>query len=308
MGKAGPSITTTLSAGTVTVGASVHDSATLSGATATASGTATYTVYTDSACSQGAIDAGTKTVTNKIVPDSNNVVFSSPGSYYWQVVYSGDVNNSPATSTCGSEIVTVGQFAPILTTRLSVESTSTSTPVHDTAKLSGVSSDASGTVTYSVFTNSSCTSGMMSAGVKNVVNGVVPNSDALTFATPGTYYWQAVYSGDTKNAAATSRCTSEVLTVVIPPSNNCEVDWKPVGSGWVDFAGIVYLNKDGRLMDANNPCKLVLPLPFSATNPHVTSQPSNTSQPTSTSIPASVSEPTGRLDRASAREPSSRSR
>jgi N-acetylneuraminic acid mutarotase len=45
------------------------------------------------------------------------------------------------------------------------------------------------------------------------MNGVVPDSDALSFSTAGTYYWQAVYSGDGKNNGATSTCTSEKLTV-----------------------------------------------------------------------------------------------
>jgi hypothetical protein len=56
-----PSIATSLVAGSQSgtdvsgsVGASVYDTATLSGATAGAGGTVTYTVYTDSACTQGA--------------------------------------------------------------------------------------------------------------------------------------------------------------------------------------------------------------------------------------------------------------
>src|SRR5207245_1607123 len=49
---ASPSVATTLSAGSVTVGGLVHDSATLTGATGTAGGSVTYTVYSDNACSQ----------------------------------------------------------------------------------------------------------------------------------------------------------------------------------------------------------------------------------------------------------------
>jgi hypothetical protein len=46
-----------------------------------------------------------------------------------------------------------------------------------------------------------------------VAGGKVPNSSTLTFNTAGTYYWQAVYSGDTNNNGATSTCTDEQLTV-----------------------------------------------------------------------------------------------
>jgi hypothetical protein len=51
------------------------------------------------------------------------------------------------------------------------------------------------------------------------VNGVVPDSDPVTFNTAGTYYWQAVYSGDAKNSGATSVCGTEVLVVTTSPSS-----------------------------------------------------------------------------------------
>jgi hypothetical protein len=94
-----PTISTTLSATTVNigdpvhVGSTVHNSATLSCATADAAGTVTYTVYTDNKCSAGARDAGTVTVTGGIVPDSSALAFNSAGMFYWQAVYSGDAKN-----------------------------------------------------------------------------------------------------------------------------------------------------------------------------------------------------------------------
>src|SRR5262249_61708708 len=68
IGKNGPSIATKLSASTGSIGDTVSDSATLSGATADAGGMVTYTAYTDNACSLGARDAGTVTVRNARVP------------------------------------------------------------------------------------------------------------------------------------------------------------------------------------------------------------------------------------------------
>ena len=73
-----------------------------------------------------------------------------------------------------------------------------------------------GTVTYSVYTDSGCSnaaSGMQpSPATVTVGSGAaVPNSAAVTFPAPGTYYWHAAYSGDSNNAAATSAC--ERLTV-----------------------------------------------------------------------------------------------
>jgi hypothetical protein len=49
---------------------------------------------------------------------------------------------------------------------------------------------------------------------KIVTNGATPNSDSWQFITPGTYYWQVAYTGDTNNVAATSSCSGAVLTVV----------------------------------------------------------------------------------------------
>ncbi len=266
IGKQIPAIATTLSSSNIHVGDTIHDSATLSGATASSSGTVTYTVFSNAACNAGSQNAGTMSVTNGVVPNSNPITFNTAGIFYWQAVYSGDSANAAATSTCTNEVVTVTTSGTTIATTLSAATASTTQSVHDSATLSGATSDAGGTVTYMVYTDASCSAGAQSAGTVNVTNGVVPNSNALTFSTPGTYYWQAVYSGDSKNAGATSPCRSEILTVTAPPTTEnggCEADWKPVGAGWLDFGPIVQLNHGGRLLKGNNPCPLTLPLRFS---------------------------------------------
>jgi len=111
-----PSIATTLSANPVEVGSTVHDSVTLSGASANAGGTVTYTVYTDGACSLNAQAAGTVTVTNGVVPDSNPITFNQAGDFFWQAVYSGDANNNSATSACTSEHLVVTPKHPAMST------------------------------------------------------------------------------------------------------------------------------------------------------------------------------------------------
>jgi uncharacterized repeat protein (TIGR01451 family) len=70
-----------------------------------------------------------------------------------------------------------------------------------------------GTVTSTVYSDNACTLSPRDAGTKTVVDGVVPDSDTLTFNSAGTFYWQAVYSGDANNDAATSDCASEALVV-----------------------------------------------------------------------------------------------
>jgi hypothetical protein len=208
-----PSIATTLSADTIQVGGTVHDSAALTGATANAGGTVTYTVYTDTACSAGAQSAGTVTVTNGVVPDSNAITFNQTGDFYWQAVYSGDANNDAATSVCTSEHLVVAPKSPSIATTLSAETVEVGGTVHDSATLTGATSNAGGTVTYTVYTDTACSTGAQDAGTVTVTNGVVPDSNPITFNTAGDFYWQAVYSGDANNNAATSVCTSEHLVV-----------------------------------------------------------------------------------------------
>ena len=208
-----PSITTTLSATTIEVGGTVHDSATLTGASADAGGTVSYTVYTNDTCTDNPQSAGTVTVTNGVVPDSNPITFHQTGDFYWQAFYSGDANNDPATSICTSEHLVVTKKGPSIATTLSATTIEVGGTVHDSATLTGATADAGGTVTYTVYTNDTCTDNPQGAGTVTVTNGVVPDSDPITFNTAGDYYWQAVYSGDANNDAATSVCTSEHLVV-----------------------------------------------------------------------------------------------
>lgn len=238
VGAGSPSIATVLSAPTGTIGVSVHDTATLSGATPNAGGTVTYTVYTDSACTANAQPAGTVTVTAGVVPQSSDVTFDNAGTYYWQAEYSGDVSNNGATSPCTSEVLTVGQNGPTLTTVLSQSSILHGAAVNDTAALSGATSTAGGTVTYTVYSDSACTQGTQAAGTVDVAGGVVPDSSPVTFPTGGTYYWQAAYSGDANNAPATSPCGSEILQVdqqcTVPnlandKSQDVQADWYKAG-------------------------------------------------------------------------------
>lgn len=100
-GKSGANIT-------VPAGSSVSDSATLSGTnSSTAGGTVTYNVYSDSGCAMTAAPADKENVTNGSVANSSAVTLTTPGTYYWTASYSGDPNNGPSASTCGSETVTV---------------------------------------------------------------------------------------------------------------------------------------------------------------------------------------------------------
>lgn len=208
-----PSIATKLSSSTGIAGVTVSDSATLSGASSNAGGRVTYTVFSDAGCETKFADAGTVTVTNGSVPNSNGVKFNTPGTYYWQAGYSGDANNNAALSKCTDEVLVVAPAGPSITTLLSQSAVEPGTTVNDSAVLTGATSDAGGTVTYTVFSDSSCSTKFADGGTVTVTSGSVPNSNGVQFTTPGTYYWQASYSGDAKNKPAVSACTDEPLQV-----------------------------------------------------------------------------------------------
>jgi len=122
---AATSITTSLSINPIVVGGSVHDSATLTGATASAGGTVGYRFYPSLAACQadtstftgtqptGGTSAGTVTVTNGAVPNSNTVTFPNAGTFFWAAFNSGDQNNTATASACSGERLAVTKPTPL---------------------------------------------------------------------------------------------------------------------------------------------------------------------------------------------------
>ncbi len=200
----------------------VSDAVTLSGKhISKATGTVEYDVYSDGECKTLVAKASTETVTDGSVSASIEETLSQ-GTYYWQAIYSGDALNQESKGVCGAEILIV-KAPTSLTTSLSDGGESgeelgvaEGTAVSDTATLSG--SDAllaSGTVTYDVYSDPECTKLYVEAGKVSVSGEIVSKSSSETLP-PGTYYWQAHYSGDAANFSSNSECGAEI-TVVEPP-------------------------------------------------------------------------------------------
>lgn len=88
-----------------TLGATISDSALLSGASPNAAGTITFTAYSDAACS-------TQAFTTSPIPVSGDGSYASTaggtftpgatGTYYWVTSYSGDTGNMPVEEACHS--------------------------------------------------------------------------------------------------------------------------------------------------------------------------------------------------------------
>jgi len=226
-----PTISTQLSCTntcTVADGSSVTDTETISGGF-NPSGTVTYNVYKDDKCTvsyaagvQKAFAAGGS------VPQSAPVTFNAAGTYYWQAVYSGNNQNAGAVSPCGSEVVNVNKNPISISTALVTTppqqppASAIGAGVYDTTTLGNGASDATGTVTYTVYENADCTHEASTGpageldnqpGTVTVSGGVVPQSPLVHFNIARQYWWNATYSGDEKYSLSSSDCASEPLTV-----------------------------------------------------------------------------------------------
>ncbi len=265
----------------------VTDTATLSGTNAaSAGGTVTYNVYSDSGCTTLAPGGGgtAQTITTPgSLPASAAVTLSSAGPYYWGVSYSGDSSNQASSSTCGTagEVETVSTTVTKQPTTLSTSlsgggqsgasiSVPTATAVTDTATLSGTNAaSAGGTVTYNVYSDSGCTTLAPGGGgtAQTITTpGSLPASAAVTLSSAGPYYWGVSYSGDSSNQASSSTCgtageveTVSTTTVTAEPTklktmlvgggSNRHRDWSDDNAKWV-FAGAP-VTDTARLRGAN---------------------------------------------------------
>ena len=203
----GTAITTSLAGGgqtgpmiVVPQGTMVIDSATLSGPnTSTAGGTVSYKVFSDLDCAVLLADAGTKTVTNGQVPDSDPVMFSSVGTFYWQAFYSGDPLNNPSSSGCGEETVTVPPTPPLITTNAATSVTSSSATLNGTVNPNGLTTSVyfqyGTTTSYGSTTTSQSYTGSTTQSVSANINGLSP-STTYHFLIVGTNSGGTSYGSD----------------------------------------------------------------------------------------------------------------
>jgi hypothetical protein len=88
-----------------------NDTATISGATATAGGTITFNLYSPSDATCTGTPALTQTVNvsgnNTYTTTNSSFIASAEGTWRWLVTYTGDANNVGTTSACGVEQFTI---------------------------------------------------------------------------------------------------------------------------------------------------------------------------------------------------------
>ena len=89
-------------------GSSVKDTATVSGLTATATGSVTFTLYSDDSCTDlvttlGPIAIGTVTSGTATVHSGAYDGLVDAGTYYFIASYKGDANNKDVAGDCGDD-------------------------------------------------------------------------------------------------------------------------------------------------------------------------------------------------------------
>jgi hypothetical protein len=208
--KASPTITTQASAGGP-VGTTVTDTATIAGG-ASPTGSVVFRLFTSNTCTTEVF-----TSTNSLTvlsATSGGFKPANIGTYYWTAVYGGDNNNNSATSPCNAlnESVTITKASPTISTQASPGGP-LGTAVTDTATLAG-GLNPTGTVTFRLYSDSVCNTQVNPTSVKTLAGASV-TSDSYTPTALGTYYWTAVYSGDTNHNSAMSGCGAPNESVAI---------------------------------------------------------------------------------------------
>lgn len=220
-------------------GASAYDTATVTGNAGVApGGTFDYVLYPNGTCTGASTSTQSVTLSGGNVPNSSQTAPLAAGTYGYLDTYSGDGVYLGGTGSC--EVFTVAPATP--RTQTQVEEAGGSTPwtgteptgsaAHDTATITGVPGfTPSGSVTYNLYSGSSCSGGTITTQTVNLSGGVVPASNDTGALAAGTYSYGDTYSGDQNYNATAFPC--EPLTVArANPSTATQVNDAATGAAW----------------------------------------------------------------------------
>ena len=220
--QATPSLSTQVSnGGTITIGSSFNDKATISGTAGVpgATGTVTFNVYSSADCSGMPVFTSTNNVSSGAAT-SASFTPTAPGSYRVVATYNGDTNYTTKAGSCGDtgEAMTVNQATPGLSTQVSSSSITFGGSFSDTATLTKPSGapNPTGQVTFAVYgpDDTTCSKAAAFTASGNV-SGTSASSGNFTPTEVGTYRVIATYGGDANFASKAGGCgdTGETVTV-----------------------------------------------------------------------------------------------
>jgi hypothetical protein len=213
------------SGGSVPLGTSMHDKATVSGIAAfTPTGSVTFTFYNNGSCDGAGTGAGTVALVAGVAHPSTAFGPLAAGSYSFKAHYNGDSNYNEADSPC--EPFTVLKADPTVTTAIYlmpghvvVTSVTMGATIHDDATVTGIAPfTPSGTVTFNLYRSNNCTgtvvqtsTGTLSGSGASATTESSPNYLTTAADIPALSF-KASYSGDSNYNPKDSDC--EPLTVL----------------------------------------------------------------------------------------------
>lgn len=204
---------------TAQVGSPISDTATIT--PSNAAGSVVFNLYADSQC------ATTPVYTSPVVPvtsgsaGSGSFTPAAAGTYYWQATFTptdGSAFNA-AVGACGdttngnSEVTTVTKIPTTIVT--TATNATVGATVSDTATVTP--STAAGSVTFSVYSDSTCKTTALATSTKPVTSGSA-TSNSYTTTAAGPLYWQATF-----NPTDTAKYTQAVGTCGDQSGGNNEI-------------------------------------------------------------------------------------
>jgi uncharacterized repeat protein (TIGR01451 family) len=226
---ASPTLSSQVSASTITVGNSMSDSVTISGGY-NPTGLITFQIWgpnnptcTGTAFNQQGINPNGNGTYNSI-----SFTPTQPGTYIWTTKYGGDGNNNavPITScTDPNETVQIVKASPTISTQASA-GVIVGGSISDTATLhTAVGPPAASTVTFNLYaaSDSNCSNPVNATPIATATTGgtsTTPTYTSAGFTPPnaGSYKWVASFAGDTKNNGVTGGCGDGGESITVAPA------------------------------------------------------------------------------------------
>jgi hypothetical protein len=194
-----------------------------------ASGKVTFKLYgpDDTNCSQAPVYTQEVDLVSGQAATTPGYQANVAGTYRWVATYAGDSPNTlGSTGACNdeNENVVVNPNQPTIVTN-AIGLAALNTAISDSATVSGLTSDATGTVTFHLFgpddamcTGTDLLNRQVALGTVTSGSATVSSGD-FTPTAPGEYRWIAEYSGDANNLAASGSCNdADELTLVVSTS------------------------------------------------------------------------------------------
>jgi hypothetical protein len=223
----------------VVIGNSISDTVTIT--PSSAKGTVTFKVFgpDDATCAKPPVKQFDPITVVNGKASSGPYTPTAVGTYRWIASYvSSDKEHfADSAGKCNdpNEQTTVVKKQPTIATNVvATDNTLPGTSVKDTATVSGLTANATGSVMFTIYSNSSCTTVVTTLGPVSIAADAAGNATAVSPAytgitAAGDYFFIAKYSGDPKNNAVAGKCgdANESVHIKAPVAVLPEKQGKP---------------------------------------------------------------------------------